>query len=502
MEKENKKLNLSKRMKIVIPAVVLVAIVAGIIVYNNSSAGQLRKQLQLGKRYLKELDYEQAVAVFKDILSIEPDNADALENIQTAYVEWGHVLRDSSQFESSISVFNESEEFFSEPQTILEEKVDTYEAWSDAYMNESQYEEALELLEKTVEPDVAKNEKIVDKTDKIRKEYIVQLIGGDEYPEAIEQIKRWIIDSHPDKQDIFDDAVEKYIDNMQKDDNYSGIIGFLQNMLKYIENNGDKINTDFVKDEKSRLTALYEKYSDEYEEYKKQEARNNNIEKFNKFKKDHSDQGRDFIAIVQTIRAVQKIPYERNPFIWIESKKKHLNAEDKSKGNIEFVCEGYDICSGTTHGIEYYSADLDDKTIKLIKKERWDYSLNIYSANIIEEEVAGEAVSYRDRYDSDTAEQMYKDIIDRFTSEVKEAKDFDIDSDKIWAYTEDMYIDRWIDDSRIGDMIWTIAVLDDGSYYAFSYMYDSDTGKTYGSCKESRPLDKNNKLYAVDEYIH
>ncbi|MBR0092597.1 MAG: tetratricopeptide repeat protein [Lachnospiraceae bacterium] len=78
MEPELKKSN--KKIVIIIVAIVVVIAIAvsiGVVVYSGSPARRLQQQLDLGARYLSELDYEQAVAAYEAALEIDPKSADA-----------------------------------------------------------------------------------------------------------------------------------------------------------------------------------------------------------------------------------------------------------------------------------------------------------------------------------------------------------------------------------------------------------------------------------------
>ena len=68
--------------------VVIIAIVAGIIVISNKSAPsrELSKALDLGNKYLTELNYEEAVIAFNRAIEIDPMNVDAYVGVADAYI--------------------------------------------------------------------------------------------------------------------------------------------------------------------------------------------------------------------------------------------------------------------------------------------------------------------------------------------------------------------------------------------------------------------------------
>ncbi|MBR0093300.1 MAG: tetratricopeptide repeat protein [Lachnospiraceae bacterium] len=80
------------RKTILIAAVIAaIALAAGIgvYVYSNSPARRLQQQLDLGTRYLSELDYDQAVAAYEAALEIDPKSVDAYLGLIDAYLAQG-----------------------------------------------------------------------------------------------------------------------------------------------------------------------------------------------------------------------------------------------------------------------------------------------------------------------------------------------------------------------------------------------------------------------------
>ena len=95
-----------KKIVIIIAAVVLVviAVAVGLIAYNNSPSVRLRKQLDLGNKYLAELNYEQAIAEFNKALEIVPDDAEALESLINAYLDWADELEAADDLDKALEI--------------------------------------------------------------------------------------------------------------------------------------------------------------------------------------------------------------------------------------------------------------------------------------------------------------------------------------------------------------------------------------------------------------
>lgn len=69
-------------------ATVVVAVVLSSM--NSSAAAGKGSQLKVASRYLDELQYEQAIVVYNEILSIDPRNIDAYEGLVDAYIGTGN----------------------------------------------------------------------------------------------------------------------------------------------------------------------------------------------------------------------------------------------------------------------------------------------------------------------------------------------------------------------------------------------------------------------------
>ena len=81
-----------KNIKIwIAAAVVLIAVVViGALAFSGGGgADRFQEQLELGQRYLEEMDYEQAVVAFTAAIEIDPRNADAYLGLADAYAGMG-----------------------------------------------------------------------------------------------------------------------------------------------------------------------------------------------------------------------------------------------------------------------------------------------------------------------------------------------------------------------------------------------------------------------------
>ncbi len=84
-----KKLSIWKVLLIML-AVIVIGVIVGITIYNNSDAVKLKKQLDFGQKYLAEMNYEEAVVAFNQAIEIDSRNAEAYLGLADAYLGMGN----------------------------------------------------------------------------------------------------------------------------------------------------------------------------------------------------------------------------------------------------------------------------------------------------------------------------------------------------------------------------------------------------------------------------
>ncbi len=97
--------------------VLLAAIIIAVNIFGDSG-GKLQEQLDLGAKYLEEMDYEQALVAFNAVLSIEPKNVDAYLGIVEVYIR-------TNDFENALKYAREGYEATGDGR--LKEKIDMLE---------------------------------------------------------------------------------------------------------------------------------------------------------------------------------------------------------------------------------------------------------------------------------------------------------------------------------------------------------------------------------------
>ena len=85
---------MKNRKRVLLSATVLIlalVVIAFIFAVSNSSSARLQKQLDLGHRYMEELNYEQAIAAFEAAISIEPKCVEAYMGLADIYLATGDI---------------------------------------------------------------------------------------------------------------------------------------------------------------------------------------------------------------------------------------------------------------------------------------------------------------------------------------------------------------------------------------------------------------------------
>ena len=147
MEPELKK-SKKKTMIIIVAIVAAIALAVGIgvIVYSTSPARRLQQQLDLGARYLSELNYEQAIAAYEAALEIDPKSADAYIGLLTVYDRSGDADGVRETYAQAVAVLPEQERA-----RVEEETVRIFIAQADEMASEGHLQEAYDVLEQSSE---------------------------------------------------------------------------------------------------------------------------------------------------------------------------------------------------------------------------------------------------------------------------------------------------------------------------------------------------------------
>ncbi len=95
---------LNKKLLIGAVAIIAIALVAALalLLPKSAEAGKLSAQLDLGDKYLSELNYEQAVVAYQAAIEIDPKNVDAYLGLADAYIAQGEYEKAEEVLEDAL----------------------------------------------------------------------------------------------------------------------------------------------------------------------------------------------------------------------------------------------------------------------------------------------------------------------------------------------------------------------------------------------------------------
>ncbi len=126
-------------MGIIIAAVVLIAVLIGVSVYNAPS-NRMSRHLDLGARYLEEQNYEQAIVEFDQVIAIDPMSVDAYLGKAQAYEGMGDTEK---AIETLVTGYEKTGD-----EQILGTVGDCLTDYIEQLIAEERYDEAKALIEK------------------------------------------------------------------------------------------------------------------------------------------------------------------------------------------------------------------------------------------------------------------------------------------------------------------------------------------------------------------
>ena len=204
-----------KKILLILITVVVISIITGIYVYINSDSMKTKRLIELGNKYLSELNYEQAVVVFNGILELDHDNEQAFEGIKLSYLAWGESEALLKNYDHAIEILEKGASALQNNEEIRETIVQVYISWIDSIIDKDDYGQALSIAQKAYEQ--TQDTRIEEKVSELNRR-ILEIQVNDLLSEANE---------HLDK-DHFDDAIEVYKSILEIDKNcveaYIGIV--------------------------------------------------------------------------------------------------------------------------------------------------------------------------------------------------------------------------------------------------------------------------------------
>ena len=256
----------------VIALIIIVAIITIIIVANKPKR-QITEQINLGNRYLSELDYENAVLAYSNALEIDSLNQDARNRLETAYIEWASALYNDGDYETALRRIDEARNKLSDTDALLDTEIDIMTSMANHYLDTNDFDSALMVADKIKEIDPAKAEKLISEIESRKTEYNETILAAakeqlKEYEPIIELSKEALsVDEIPTDAVIPGEVTVSeslYITFTEAKKVYGDLIGKLESYIAFLEENQiDELYT--FKKEIEMKDSAYEMSDDIYE---------------------------------------------------------------------------------------------------------------------------------------------------------------------------------------------------------------------------------------------
>ena len=143
----------------------VIAIVVGFLVVSGSPSRRLAQQLDLGNRYLSEMEYEQAIAAFEQALEIDQKSAAAYEGLARAYIE-------TEDYASVADVYERASGSLDAPElAVLSDAISSMAlADLEALVQAERYDEALRIV--SILTDVIDDDRLMEIVTRIQEEML------------------------------------------------------------------------------------------------------------------------------------------------------------------------------------------------------------------------------------------------------------------------------------------------------------------------------------------
>lgn len=140
-----------RRGLVVIAILSLLVIILGVsFLKYNGFKSKINKQLDLGRKYLEELDFEEAKLAFEAILQIDPHNSEAIQGYSEAVIEIADIVMSESGVENALSFLREEYDFC--PSPLIEKKIKEFEDIISGELAQGDVENSIENEKKTIRP--------------------------------------------------------------------------------------------------------------------------------------------------------------------------------------------------------------------------------------------------------------------------------------------------------------------------------------------------------------
>ncbi len=136
-----------RKLLIGILAAVTGIIVLTAVIWYNLPQQRFDRQMSIGKQFLDETEYEDAVLAFTTALEILPDEASATEQLETTYVAWGDSCLSDGDYESAVETLGKGKSQLPDSTAFEDPLAKTYVAWGKSCAESGDYQTAATVLQ-------------------------------------------------------------------------------------------------------------------------------------------------------------------------------------------------------------------------------------------------------------------------------------------------------------------------------------------------------------------
>lgn len=161
----------NKKVYIISGTAVLICIIALVAVFTGSGSvsARVKKQIDLGTKYLLEGNYQEAVLAFEKVIRIDPKNVDARLGLAEAYIALDRT-------EDATAVLQDA-------MNIAPERPEPYISLAQIYINRGDYEKAIEILNEG--KNKSGDAKIIAMLDGLISEFSDTSVAGSNFTEPL-----------------------------------------------------------------------------------------------------------------------------------------------------------------------------------------------------------------------------------------------------------------------------------------------------------------------------
>ena len=470
-----------KQIPVIAAVALFLCVGIGVFLFSNSPQAQFRKMMDLGSKYLSEMNYEEALLAFKHAWELEP-RAEVMERVVETYVAWSDSLEQEGDLQGAsercLDAWIETTQLgmTGSREDLQEMTLDIAEK-----MNQEEEESGIMFMKELSEEDVFSEEEkrnFLLEYLKLLHQRIKELLETGKLDQAIE-LQKECLEMMPSAEELT--ALISLYDEYEADEMTASTIERyrqkLQQLLDYLEREKKKHGYEEIENYDETVREIQEKINSLSE----REALLKKIEKVREFAQASENRNEmspaEKEAIKEAIANEQNVdPDSENVKMIILDKTSFKHPEDEAEWIIDIGSAG-DKGNDETRRY-YYAINTTNKTIQLIYYELRVNWTGIPSTES-EEERTGPEIPYSVSVDTAALDEEKRIVENTFIHYMTEATEGKIITDPVgitWEGKSSNYS---------GLNMWNLACVIDDDYYRFLAVCDKAGGKIIVQCKEA-----------------